>query len=154
MATVYATLGLLRDEVEARVVNLTPTAIPTTRFVRRPLRDRAIRDFAACTGKGRLVELGMGTGGYDTPTIGHTARRYEYRLPLQIMYQDTPEWRRAALDDADRIAQDLREHYSAAPSGVQIRHIDTEEQPTIEPHEDDPWFVLSLTVYAMICVEP
>ncbi len=152
MATLYATIGLLRAEVEARIANLVPTGYPNKRFKARPKKDRRERDIIECTGRSRLFELGKADSMDDSAWCGHTTRPEELRFPLSIVYRDTETWNRSALDDMDRIAQDLRANYSAAPAGVEIRHIDRDTEMQIIRHDEDPWFVAVANIYALIRV--
>ncbi|MCP4540157.1 MAG: hypothetical protein GY832_23715 [Chloroflexi bacterium] len=150
MAALYSIVGLLREEVEGRIRDLTPTAFTEHPFKARPQTDRKEREVRACTGEDRLFEMGSATD-YTNITCGHSTRLIQALYPITIVYRRTEDWERAALDDLEAISQDLRRNQSSV-SGVEIREINWSDGPMLEPHEEDPWMYGLINLYAILRV--
>jgi len=154
MASIYSIVGLLREEVEGRIRDLTPTARTDRPFKPRPSRDRKERGIMDCTGQDRLFEMSNpeGTPAYRNVWVGHNTRGIETHFPIIIVYKATEDWERAAMDDLEAISQDLRRNQSSV-SGVEIREITFEDaQPQLIAHEEDPWMYGVLSLYALLRV--
>lgn len=156
MSSTWEVLRALAAEVEGRIAGLTPNGFDTKRFRRRPAKRRT-SPIDKDTGTDRLFECGRGVrvpafDGAPQSSCGTSNRAPIYHIPISIVYRaHDPNWRQAALDDADEIEADLANHWGSAPSGVQNRWIINE--PVFTPFENDDWEVMTLTLEAILDVD-
>lgn len=155
MATEWAILGLLRDEIEGRILALTPhgkRGVNSDRF--RPRTDEERSANMDKETAPRVFEMGRPERvASDSPEeFGTSNREPSYHIPISIVYPSFPQdWRDAAMSDAGQIRQDIDNNHATQPSGVQMRFILGE--PTFEPLADDPWEIMTLTLFARLDAE-
>lgn len=149
MANMYTVLGSLRGDVESRIRGINPDGLANVRFTTRPVRERPERTIRECTGKNRLYELDLTPLRFEERSVGSTNKIYRMDFPLIGIYQDTPDWQRAALSDLDLIARDLNQTVSTS-IGVDIREIDLDQPYGLEHHESDNWMIAAAVLMAIV----
>ena len=149
MANMYTILGSLRSELEGRIRALDPNGLSNTRFTFRPTRERPERDIRDCTGKNRLYELDLNPTRIEERSVGSVNKIYRVDVPLVGIYQRTPDWQRAAIDDLDSISKDLNQNASPT-TGVHIREIDIEQPYSLTNHEADNWMIAVAVVMVIL----
>ncbi len=154
MATEWAILGLLRAEIEGRIHALTPHGFTG---VDERFRPRGDDERSAEINKAlriRSFEVGRAErAASDSPEeFGTSHREPSYHIPISIVYPTHPQaWRDAAMSDAGQIRQDIDNNHSTQSKGVQMRFILGE--PTFEVLADDPWEIMTLTLFARLDAE-
>lgn len=150
MAALSVTLGLLRSEIEARLCALVPTDYADKRFAKREATDtRRIED---CTGRARLFELGEASE-IKPLWVGSAYRGVELKIPLVIQYPYSEAWLIAAVDDLDRVGEDLRDN-PATIAGVEWRGLNKLTALQREKNTKDPWVVHRVEIMAWILITP
>ena len=154
MAEAFTILSNLKAEVEGRIEDITPTFEPEIRFVK--FDESVARKNDILEDAGRARQFRIGEPFYREATnlyfIGTSSEWPSFNLPIWIVYpSDDPEWRLAALDDANLIRSDIFNNRENEPSGVEARWIDNLE-PTFEQSDDDPWEVMELLLFTQLNV--
>lgn len=153
MANLHTILAAFRDEVEARVVALTPDAWTNDKFHIRPIRERADKPIRQVIGRNRLAELSLVPIQKKYEWIGSAQRGLMYDFPLVIVYEDTEEWHVNLNSDADLIYTDLNSNPSSG-TGICLREVNFETPLTVELHGDDPWMYSIIPIRVYLEIEP
>lgn len=153
MSALSTVLTALYSEIEAAIVGITPTDFAAQRFAVRRVEDSHGRDFYDVPGRARLFEVQPAR--YQQPTgVGAAYRLTEVLVPVSVWYPTRRDWVTAATDDLDRIAEYMRDTPTAV-SGVQLREIDLETQPSWAVSEEDPqWAAYEFAVWALVETSP
>jgi hypothetical protein len=156
MATMAQALEALYSDLEGILLALVPDSRPDVRFAVRQPQDEALRPLAESTGRARLFEVMESEWQVSKHLYTGGGRSgIEITVPIDVMYpstdpRDTASWHAAAASDWSRFAHRCLDTVITG-SGIQARMCwDT---PKFSDVASDPWFVMRMTVRALLDVE-
>lgn len=149
-------LESIYSDLEGVLVGMTPTAKTEHSFARRRPDDEQLRALKDSPGRPRLFEIAeseMRIRRHLYTGAGYSG--IEISVPVDIMYPthdggDDASWHAAAFSDWFQFCHLLIDSTSIVGDGIQARM--AWDGPEVIELAEDPWFVLRITVTALLHV--
>lgn len=150
MTTPAEAISALRDEVEDRIVALTPNRMVNANEPFTLYTSQAEKPITEWTGSSRVFAIGAFTE-VRRWNLGYSQQQILYTAPITFVYRRTPIWNLAALDDMHQVQHDLLNNVPSV-SGVANRWIPPTESPVVTMHAEQPWDYYTMTLNAYLSV--
>jgi len=154
-SSMAAALESLYADLEGMLMGLVPDAKPTHRFARRQPQDEQLRAITSITGRARLFEIREAALTVTRLVYtGAGSSGIEVSVPIDVLYPaadpgDAASWAAAAISDWSAFHHLC--YTASTATAVQARTC--EATPVMSPLENDPWFLMTMTVVALLDVE-